>query len=469
MYPTIDNVRPTSVRNEIKTPDLLNKQRSRTINYLMLGFIGALAVFVPIYPAMLIVVALVAGLYFLIFPVSFLWALMLFHLVLYVPHIGPFLDEYRVHIGAVSVHLNDFFFLGLFVLVAFGALVSREKRQVIWHPIGRWVTLFLFYTVLQMGVAFLRKVPPDSIIREGSGYLSCAFFLFVIMYLGTKDISRVMKFGYRIWLLVPMIQVYMLAAGLTWQTDTGSVRTYFIGPNIFFLAVITYKLLADDFNLRNALVIVYMLCGMAMTQYRSAFVALMALILIAGHYYLKEADIKKAFFYPFSVGIFGFILLLGLIAAKPQYMQKTYDRYLASYKSSATVEARVSMWNAGIKTFKNNPFIGIGIGNPIFSDVNDKFSNEWNPHNFAVRLLAKTGLIGLILALVLMAAFYKHILLFEVKDVHQERVRKFGIGFFITLLIVHLMNTTFVAERTAFVTWLFMGMVMVQLRSEETR
>jgi len=407
-------------------------------------------------------------LYFIISPKSVLWLLFLFNWVLYIPKLGKFLEFYIFSVGSVNIYLYDIFIMGLFVTVGAGFLHASARRRIMGYRVTKWVIVYLIYLMLEAVRAIWGGTPYDKIVRELTGYVFCAFIIHTIMYVDKYDIEKSLKVFYYLWLLVPVFELYMLATGDTWITDTGSVRTGHIFPNVFFLGVIAYKSIVEKLSVKNVLIILYMIAGMAMTQYRSAFVALLFLSMFIAIHYVRDMEVIKLIFYPLLLLLIGILLVTVAYMAKPDYMKGVYDRYTGTYNTGqGTIKARAYMWEIGIKTFKNNPIFGIGIGPAIGSDVDKRFGKEvnWSPHNFVVRILAKLGLVGFILVFTIFGSFIRHLLAWKVGDLHEKKLISFALAYFLTTLVVHSMNTTFAAFRTAFASWLCIGMTLVYLDS----
>ncbi len=401
-------------------------------------------------------------------PRSLLWLFFMFHWLLYVPFLGPELEAIHLSVGPVNIYLNDLFFLGLFALVAAGFLQPVRRNRMFAVSASKWVILYLVYLAFHMVKAMATGVELDAIVRESSGYLMCVFFLYALMYIEARDVEKIGLWFYRLWLFIPIFQVVMIMTGQTWITDSGTERTLFIGPNIFFLLVIAYKLLVDKLTTANMLVIAYMLAGMAMTQYRSAFVALLAMGFLIGFLYLKHGSLGKLVYYPVAIVMLGIMGLSALYVAKPDYVEGLYTRYFDSYDvKGGTINARAEMWAAGMQTFKSHPLFGIGVGRAIFSDVSVLAGGrEWSPHNFVVRLLAKQGVIGLFLVSAIVLSALRRLLRWRGSGPDRSIVQ-LGLVYTLSLLIVHSMNATFAMHRVGFVLWLFLAFMLIYVFREK--
>jgi putative inorganic carbon (hco3(-)) transporter len=74
-----------------------------------------------------------------------------------------------------------------------------------------------------------------------------------------------------------------------------------------------------------------------------------------------------------------------------------------------TAQERIDNWKAAIEIFKNRPLTGVGIGNYVEAN-NTIYNNniQYVQHNIYLQALTETGLLGLILLLLIIGAFFKN-------------------------------------------------------------
>lgn len=107
------------------------------------------------------------------------------------------------------------------------------------------------------------------------------------------------------------------------------------------------------------------------------------------------------------------------------------ERPLPIFNRVSTIDFRLEAWGYGIRFFKMHPLTGIGFNNFLDNVQNQNWKISYHgvaedPHNFYLRLLAETGIIGLGTWLILIFSIFIYI----------WRIRKDEIGIGILALFV---------------------------------
>lgn len=417
-------------------------------------------------PVLLILSGICFVSFVFMYPGTLLYAVLLLHWVELMPKIGAMIESFKYGVGPVNITLNDLVFGLMCMLVAAGLFRYPKRLKLLLTTfLGKVLCAFVIYQLFQILYCLFIGVSLDSIIRESSKYLVCLYVLYLYFYHDSDSLKSLLKNAQYVVFTLPIFQVYMVATGEVWMTSSGTERTYYIGANLFFIAVIIYYVMQPKLRLSHIFIIVYMLVGMALTQYRSAFLALLAVMALVSWYLFKDGRIDKIALG--SMGLF-FATLLGvamLSYVKPDFISQTITRYADTFNTEdRNVNNRAYMWTVSYEAFKRNPVFGVGVAKSIYSYVDDGSylaSKEWSPHNFIMRLAAKEGLIGVLLVVLILLATFLLLKKRKRYPLFNESERRMLILMSVGLIIVHLMNTTFTSAKSNFFQWMTIGYIVV--------
>ncbi|EIC23457.1 O-antigen ligase family protein [Thiorhodovibrio frisius] len=422
---------------------------------------------VVIKPAM-IVAGMLVGIVFLLFPASLLWGFFFYQWTMYLPHIGDKVEAYKLSVGSVNVTPNDLFFAMFALLIGLGMLTRPIAfRRALNNTLGKLVAVFSLYQLGQMLWCAFTGVPIDTVVREGVKYLVCIYMFYIFLYFDRARLAKFARFAYILVLVLPLFQVYMLASGAVWYTSSGTERTFFIGANILYMLVIIYHLVGFRFNAMNMLVIAYMIAGMVMTQYRSAFVALLLVLFYALVILLRRGAVSRVVLGSIGMLMLTTVSITVVSFVKPDYLGQVVTRYSDTFNTEdLNVSRREIMWKISFETFLKNPVLGVGVARPI--DIvaavqEDNEGMQWSPHNFVMRLLAKEGAIGAGLALLIRGVLFRGGVSKRLRNAVGDADKHRFLLTMIMLFVIDLMNATFTYFRTSFVFWMLAGVYLIGL------
>lgn len=413
----------------------------------------------------------IAGILFLAFsflyPRSVLYTALLLHWVELMPVIGAKAESFKYAAGPINITLNDLVYGLMCLLVLSGLFKYPNKLNTIFNTfLGKALCAFVLYQFVQILYCLWGGVALDSIIRESSKYLVALYVLYVYFYYDTDAFKRMLNKAQYIVFTLPVFQIIMVATGEVWLTSSGTERTYYIGANLFFMAVIIYYVLQPKLRMSHIFIIVYMLAGMALTQYRSAFLALMAAMMLIAFYLFKDGRVDKVALGGMGL-LFASILGIALLSiVKPDFVSQTVSRYADTFNTEdRNVSNRTYMWGVSYEAFKRNPVFGVGVAKSIYSYVDDGSylsTKEWSPHNFIMRLAAKEGFLGVASLLAVLIGTYSLLMKRKKARIFNESERRMLMAMLVALLVVHTMNTTFTSAKSNFFHWMFTGYIVLQ-------
>ena len=400
------------------------------------------------------------------YPRAFLLLLLLFHWSQYIPTIGGRIETFKYSLGGINISGNDVVFAMFAVVIAISVLrFPQNFISVLEQPLGKIVLLFTGFQLVQMMWAFATGIPLDTVIRDSSNYLVCIYSFYLVLYYDRESFHRTLKYGYYLLLCLPTFEIFMLITGESGITSSGSERTYPISANIFFLLAIIYHLFQPHFNLKAIMVIVYMLAGMVMTQYRSAFVALIVILGITAAYFLRDGRMDRLLIGSMAILLILAIGFVGVSFVKPDYFTQTVTRYSDTVNiEDHNIGLRLYISSVAWEAFKQNPLFGVGFGHSIYVYTNDHnyiTEQDWPPHNFIMGLLSKEGLVGTGMVLVILLISYQYLNKKNGRIIFGEQIRRQLLLFFLSLILIHLMNATFTFVKTNFVQWIFTGYLLL--------
>lgn len=137
-------------------------------------------------------------------------------------------------------------------------------------------------------------------------------------------------------------------------------------------------------------------------------------------------------------------LLLLFLISKTQIGQYVF------YNNGSTIFNRLNRWDQAVDLFLKYPLFGTGYLSQ---------AAEINPHNWIISILARGGIIGCILAIVIL-----FLILSRLKGKYKNDIIRGSICFAVAMLIQGLAEITLFTSTHDFFFWFFIGLAMRQSR-----
>ena len=326
-----------------------------------------------------------------------------------------FVNGIRVDYLSPTLYFSDIVLLFLFV-----ASFSRLKKTL-WSLIKKPLFIYSF-TVLLIGcflslnpyAAFLKLVKLLEFLFLGFYTVKTFSFNFkdkyiYILTLGglTQCIILFLQFfsqhsldGVFYYLGERTIGPGSIGAAVFPLNNSLVMRPYgtFPHPNVlafYLLFPFTYLLFSNGKNKTiKVIAITLLFFGIIFTF--SRIVILLSLLILILHFYLKVRRVRKSLL----LLCLSFILLFGALL---------FNRFTASFVSDLTL--RNDLLKIGVSEFIKHPFFGVGLNNFFYHEIfyqKDIMPTLLQPvHNIYVLWLVETGILGGIVALILLRKTFK--------------------------------------------------------------
>jgi len=149
---------------------------------------------------------------------------------------------------------------------------------------------------------------------------------------------------------------------------------------------------------------------------------------------------KKPFLYSNYILIFAFVAAT-LFSSSQNDKFKDAISDTVNYTNDSGSTDRIKYYTQALKTFGENPFLGIGFGNwKIYSSKYDsidmkEYIVQYHTHNDYIQILAETGIFGAALYLMFFASIFLILIRYLMKFYKQNSIKNFQI-FIICLLCI---------------------------------
>lgn len=394
----------------------------------------------------------------------------------------PWYFNTQISFGYVNIYSLDMIF-AIFSLFAGALILTRyiNKKTIFPIPIESkplllFILLYFILHLLYLFAGLFKGVPLDSDIRRFLVFSGFFYFFFPILFLrNTSQLRSLLIFTVILVVLFPGYQVYrfMAASSLTrFITSSGTIRVTSSGIPI--IAAGLFMILIWNTKIRYYLISVCPIISILLSGHRSAFLAI-AISLIFLFYFNKKLT-KPILFCYFT----GFALITALIGIELFTGHSFYDDAVKRSSDilnmeNATTQAREYSIQDNLYVFRNRPFFGVGYyheqlpglfrqpdyKNRNISDSSDLGGpfNVIHPHNFLLRLLSNTGLLGTsVLLIIIFLVLQRCYSLIKMKGPsHDIGVFLFCSIFF--FIVFSLMNTSFFSEGHIF--WILCGVAAI--------
>jgi O-antigen ligase len=358
----------------------------------------------------------------------------------------PFFRLVKLSAGNVNIYYQDMLFIlySLFLGIYFiDRLLKRRDLPTLAPDVKRLLIFVFLYLSLQLSyifLALLKGISLQNIIRRSYPYLQCIYLFLPVCFIKSENqLRRILLFVIFISSCFPLWQLFIFFTGSgAFVTSSGTVRL--AGSHLSpLLASTVFALILWHRGWSKYLLISAPIMSIVLIAHRSAYVALF-LGLAFLFYFLKELKKPILLAYIASLLVVTAIYVLSFFTGH-NFMEDATTRMVDTFSAEhVTTVGRIERMKNSYIAFRRYPLAGIGYDYEILSKV---FTNEaaiggvLHPHNFVIRHLTHTGVLGTILILSIIAQ---------------------------TLLLCFLGANRFTAERTRFV-FLFCTLVFFILIS----
>jgi O-antigen ligase len=394
-------------------------------------------------------------------PLLFIRPVLIIYYLVFITFL-PYSWNPKLSVGPVNIYLSDGVLVvwGLVLIVSIFNHLLRRKNINELIPSGLspvWIILlYLFMHMTFMVLAYINGVALDAIVRRFIVYSGCIFFFFPLCFSKEKvGYRRLLLFLIVIVLVYPIYQIYAyLVIGHYGLTSSGTARldgsggTYTIAAALF--AILIWKRGPSKYVLSILPILSLILIG-----HRSGLVAL--IIGLTMLFILRKEFVKGAAY------LYGLTLSLLLFLVGLDYFLGTQFLYEGTTRAGDTFNAadknvvgRAYAIVGNFQVFLSKPILGIGYN---YEDLAKSFNVSIHPHNFIMRFLSHTGLVGTTLIISFIVLIYKKAwAVFK----YSSSMKDFGIFVLCSItffLIFSLMNTTFFTTGASLF-WFLSGLIV---------
>lgn len=377
---------------------------------------------------------------------------------------------------AVEIRAEDILISLLLIFSIFSFLIYGKnpiKIIPLFYLIGAWLGINVLSIVANV---FFNNL---YITRSFFFFLKEVqfFVIFLYVFFYVKSINAV-KFLMNTWIFIGLVS----ALWIIYEIVTGSQYAYHYGPNTFiepegtissggfylliflFLFNVFLHYYSDEkipILKKSILFLIIILPAVGVFSSGSR-AALMGFIPAFGFsllvYLIKKKVAHKNLLLVFN-SVLVVIILFSITYINAPFLQRFTDIDSATYElESKHSVSRISIWRDQLKYFLDKPlFLPIGFGTGVVLKYGES-------HSQYVRNLVEVGIIGTIIAGVLLAALVKESLKsYRSKD---NFVHGISIGFLsatIAMLFISLTTEPFIIVKVAEVYWFFTGLTMVSI------
>lgn len=381
--------------------------------------------------------------------------------------------------GYVNVFQLDLIMV-LFCLFAGTIITFRfiSKKTIIQvpsesKPLLLLIILYIVMHLLYMIAALFQGIPLDSCIRRFLGFADFFYFFLPLLFIRKNNqLKNILIFVVILVVLFPGYQLYRFASSTNLSshiTSSGTIRISSSGLPI--IACGLFIILLWKANIQYYLLSVCPMVSILVSGHRSAYLAA-AFSLMSFFYFNKKPTKLIMFLY-----ITGFALITALIGLEFFTGHSFYDDALKRSADTFNVEnkttiSRIYPIKDNLYVFQKKPIFGIGYNweklpglfmRPDYkkrnvgdaSDLGGEF-NVIAPHNFILRLLSNTGLVGTSIVLTIIILVMRRCSSLIKADGQIRNTGVLLLSSIIFFLVYSLMNTTFFGEGQAF--WILCGL-----------
>ena len=306
-----------------------------------------------------------------------------------------------------SIAIRNIFLGLLFIFVIIRFLINKEIN-IKKNEFNFYIISFLIFTFASFFVANDLELALDRFVSPILRYL---FFFYLTFSLLKKEdmISKylnILLYGNLTFAFLGILIKYINGTNHMRGNGTGSVAAF----NVFLFTALLFDKKTNKYKkilyLFGTISFSYILFQ---TTSRGAVLGFLAALLVfAGFLIYYNFDSQKAKSIATIILIF-FILITPFLM--PDRLINKFGNLRNVYEHNS-LKTRIVMWESSIHMIKNNPILGVGVGNyqPHYLDYIDNVSNEDltagsrehdHPHNMFLFIAAEQGMPSLILFIIM--------------------------------------------------------------------
>lgn len=326
-------------------------------------------------------------------------------------------------------------FLALLLIVYIFYKVKYRDFAVYDSEFNKYVILFVSFSLLSFFKAENIELAVDMFISPIFRYLVFYFIAFELL-----DVNKYKKYIYIIFSSHLIIIIYGLYTDYFTNDDFFN-RANSRGTFASLAVILSLSLL---FNYKTKLIEkAFLICSVFLgliavsTYSRGAILGFItAMFLWTILMILKDFSYKKAI---------AFILILVILLVPIFTSDYIIGRFshIQDISSDTSITTRLNMWNVSMQLIKENPFLGIGIGN-FEKTANDygimTLGDDWvqgrtKPHNLYLHIALGQGIISLILFLIMVFKAYK------IAFINYYNFRKDSTAYFFAITFIAMLTS----------------------------
>lgn len=249
-------------------------------------------------------------------------------------------------------------------------MLTGSRQEILKHPLSLMVLAYLFLVAIHISLARFNYDQPliDGIIAARSQYIYVAFFLYVLLLDKTESIARLLDYlsFIAIGVLILSVVNYFFPVifhswrSVEWIVERGGIRRVFI-PAMPLIGLAT----------------VWVMCRWVDAEDRRWKYAVMALILVAGHFFYQSRGPLFGVLISILVIVvlkrrfaeLGYIFLFAILAGAILTFTLPENILLTPFSSavedisegSGTVKGRLVQYEDDMQEFMEHPWIGSGL------------------------------------------------------------------------------------------------------------
>lgn len=352
--------------------------------------------------------------------------------------------------------------------ITFITIINKINR-IRYTPIKSIIVfiIFLFIVVIYSY--------PEYQINSFGEFRYFYIILFLPLFIGVNFSKYQVRNFFKSFIIVYLVLSIILYFILSFITGLGFISLNFTGTARIFPSDISlgiflssiFLLLSKKYNiikLNNTIVVLLSITGFVIVlfdNHRSVW--LFAMVTILFLLFIKEirTSITKTIIFSFPILI---VIILLLSPTLLEFIPEIDTRLLAitNPESDPTANWRLLNWDLQLQRFYKNPVIGGGLGG-YWGIEGQRWDIGVMPHNMYVIILAKLGIIGLILFITpLLLSYVNFKSSFNVDDKENKFYSLIG-----TISIISILTYSIAYALDFRTTWIFFGLALAYFNYEK--